>query len=92
MTELSRLETARRAGVGVDDLRLMVDLGLLVPDEDDHFTASDMRKAAFLSSLMSGGLPLDAVAAEMQRGHLSTRLPRRPGVRALLGPESAHLR
>jgi adenylate cyclase len=68
----SRLETARRAGVGVDDLDLMTDLGLLVPDEDDHFTASDVRKAGFLSSLMSGGLPLDAVAAEMQRGHLST--------------------
>ena len=71
MTEFSRLETARRAGVGVDDLDLMTALGLLVPDEDDHFTASDVRKAGFLSSLMSGGLPLDAVAAEVQRGHLS---------------------
>jgi adenylate cyclase len=71
VTELSRRETARRAGVGVEDLDLMIDLGLLVPDDDDHFTTSDVRKAGFLSSLMSGGLPLDAVAAQMQRGHLS---------------------
>jgi hypothetical protein len=69
--EFSRSETAHRAGVGVEDVDLMVDLGLLVPDRDDLFTASDVRKAGFLSTLMSGGLPLDALATELERGHLS---------------------
>jgi adenylate cyclase len=71
VNELSRLETARRAGVGVEDLDLMVDLGLLFPDADHRFAVSDVRKAGFLSSLRSGGLPLDAVAVEMKKGHLS---------------------
>ena len=63
-----RLEAARRAGVGVDDLDRMVELGMIVPDEAIGSRPGDVRKAGFLASLQSGGLPLDAVAAEIGNG------------------------
>jgi adenylate cyclase len=66
-----RREAARRAGIDVVELDRMVELRMIVPDEGDRFTAGDVRKAGLLSSLQSGGLPLDAVAAEIDNGSLS---------------------
>jgi adenylate cyclase len=66
-----RREAARRAGIDVVDLDRMVELRILVPDEGDRFTAGDVRKAGLLASLKSGGLPLHAVATEIDNGSLS---------------------
>lgn len=66
-----RSEAAQRAGVDLVDLDRMVELGLIVPGDGDRFTAGDVRKAGFLLSLQSSGLPLDAVAAEIRTGSLS---------------------
>jgi adenylate cyclase len=67
----SRKDAARRAGVDVVDLDRMVELRTIVPDGGDRFTAGDVRKAGLLASLLSAGLPLEAVAAEIHRGFLS---------------------
>ena len=71
MDLIVRREAARRAGIDVVELDRMVALRMIVPDEGDRFTAGDVRKAGLLSSLQSGGLPLDAVAAEIDNGSLS---------------------
>jgi adenylate cyclase len=66
-----RREAARRAGIDVVELDRMVELRMIVPGEGDRFTAGDVRKAGLFSSLQSGGLPLHAVAAEIDDGSLS---------------------
>lgn len=71
MDLIVRREAARRAGIDVVELDRMVELRMIVPDEGDRFTAGDVRKAGLLSSLQSGGLPLQAVAAEIDNGSLS---------------------
>ena len=71
MDLIVRREAARRAGIDVVELDRMVELRMIVPDEEDRFTAGDVRKAGLLSSLQSGGLPLHAVAAGIDNGSLS---------------------
>lgn len=71
MDLIVRREAARRAGIDVVELDRMVELRMIVPDEEDRFTAGDVRKAGLLSSLHSGGLPLHAVAAGIDNGSLS---------------------
>ena len=49
----------------------LVDLGLLAPEEPDRFSDGDVRRALMAKSLEGAGIPLDAVAAAIQRGAIS---------------------
>ena len=69
--EYSRQEAAERAGVGVDDLSRLVDLGILEPAEGDRFSIGDVRRVALLQSFVVAGIPLDGLATQMRKGDLS---------------------
>ena len=71
MSEHSRQEVARKAGVDPDYVDHIVELGILKPGEGDVFSAGDVRKARWIQSLERAGVPLDEMAAAVQRGALS---------------------
>src|SRR3989441_954398 len=49
----------------------MVDLAILAPEEPDRFSPGDVRRVLMAKSLEDAGIPLDGVAAAIQRGALS---------------------
>ena len=71
MATYSRAEAADRAGVGIDDVSRLVQLGILKPADDDRFSMGDVRRAALVQSLEAAGISLDGLAASIQRGHIS---------------------
>jgi adenylate cyclase len=48
-----------------------VDLGILAPEERDRFSAGDVRRVLMARSLEDAGIPLEGVAAAIERGALS---------------------
>lgn len=71
VTKYSRKSAAERAGVEPDYLVRLVDLGILAPEEPDRFSPGDVRRVLMAGSLEDAGIPLDAVAAALQRGDIS---------------------
>jgi hypothetical protein len=69
--EYSRQEAAERAGVGVDDLDPLVELGVLTPDDGGRFSAGDVRRIGLIRSFVTAGIPLDGLAADLRQGGLS---------------------
>ena len=67
----SRQEAAERAGVSVDDLSELVELGILEPAGGDLFSAGDVRRVALVQSFVAAGIPLDGLAADIHKGGLS---------------------
>jgi len=49
----------------------MVDLGIVAPDDADRFSPGDVRRVMMARSLEDAGIPLEGVAAAIQRGALS---------------------
>src|SRR4051794_6991547 len=66
-----RAEAAERAGVGIGFLDRLIDLGIVDPDGSDRCSPADVRRVLLAKSLEDAGIPLDGVAAAMQRGALS---------------------
>jgi adenylate cyclase len=64
-------EAAQLAGVESAYLIRLTDLGILGPEEPDRFSPGDVRRALMARSLEGAGIPLDGVAAAIQRGVLS---------------------
>lgn len=64
-------EAAERAGLSVDDLRRLVELGILKPDAEDRLTSGDVRRVAMVSSLTAAGIPLDGLGAAIRNGQVS---------------------
>jgi adenylate cyclase len=71
MTWYAREDAAERAGVEPNYLVRLVDLGILAPEEPDRFSQGDVRRVLMARSLEDAGIPLDGVAAAIQRGALS---------------------
>jgi adenylate cyclase len=71
VTDYSRTEAAERADIGIDELTLLVELGIVRPSAGDQFTAGDVRRAGLVKGLKAAGIPLDGLAAAMQRGTVS---------------------
>jgi adenylate cyclase len=61
-------EAAERAGVEPSYLVRLVDLGILTPETPARYSDGDVRRVLMATSLEGAGIPLDAVAAAMQRG------------------------
>ena len=85
--EYSRDEAALRAGVALDLLDRMVELGLIVPRQD-RFTAGDVRKAGIVADFVASGLPLDGLAAEIHGGRLALDFIENLEIFSAVGPES----
>jgi adenylate cyclase len=71
MAWYGREEVAERAGVEPSYLVRLIDLGIIAPDEADRFSPGDVRRALMAGSLEEAGIPLEGVAAAIQRGALS---------------------
>jgi class 3 adenylate cyclase len=71
MSGYSVAQVARRAGVGDDYVRELVNLGLLKADARGVFSEGDARRAACLQALNRAGVPLDALAAGAADGTVS---------------------
>lgn len=71
MDGLSRTELASKAGVDLEYVNGLVELGLVKPDDGDSFTSGDVLRARWIRSLELAGLPLDGMAAAVRDGTLS---------------------
>jgi adenylate cyclase len=65
MSGYPREDAAARAGVGVDVLDRIVELGMAAPDEHGRFSMATIRRIGLIASLRSSGIPDDVLAAEI---------------------------
>jgi adenylate cyclase len=73
VTSYARTEAAERAGIAPAFLDRLIELGIIVPEEPDRLSPGDVRRAIMGKSLEDAGIPLDSVAAALERGTLSLR-------------------
>ena len=71
MSGIARRDVAERAGVGLDYVNRLVEVGALVPGADDTFSDGDARRARLYQGLERAGLPMDALVEALERGKLS---------------------
>jgi adenylate cyclase len=64
-------EAAQRAGIGAEDLRQLIELGIVSPGPDGRFTGGAVRGVGFVRSLVDAGVPLDGVSAAIRSGVFS---------------------
>jgi class 3 adenylate cyclase/DNA-binding transcriptional MerR regulator len=64
-------EAAQRAGIRPDELRRLVELGIIVPDAEDRFTAGHVRRVGLVAGLTVAGIPPDGLGAAMRSGQVS---------------------
>ncbi len=64
-------EAAQRLGVSVDELRRLVELGILTPDAGNRFTPGHLRRAGLVKSLAASGIPLEGLGAAIRSGQVS---------------------
>ena len=55
------------AGVDTGYVDMLVELGILRPDNGGAFSSGDVRRARWIESLESAGVPLDEMAAAVRR-------------------------
>jgi adenylate cyclase len=67
----SRQEVAQRAGVDLDYVDRLVELGILTPAAGAVFLPGDVLRARWLQSLERAGVPLEGLAAAVRDGVLS---------------------
>lgn len=67
----SRQQTAERAGVTLDELNPLIELGILQPSEGDLFSAGDVRRVGLIRSFVSAGIPLEGLATYLRDGGIS---------------------
>jgi class 3 adenylate cyclase len=65
------VEAAARCGLGADELRRLVDMGVIESSAGERFTRGDLRRASLVSSLATAGISLDALGAAIRDGHVS---------------------
>ena len=68
---ISIREVAERAGVDLDFVTRLVDVGVLAPGDDGTFTEGDVRRSRLYQGLERTGLPLDAIREALDAGELS---------------------
>ncbi len=64
-------DAAERAATSVEELRQLVELGILQPDADDRFSEGDVRRVGIVHSLVAASMPLDLLSSAMRSGDLS---------------------
>jgi DNA-binding transcriptional MerR regulator len=64
-------EAAQRAGISPDELRTLVDVGIIVPDAEGRFAAGHVRRVGLVESLTAAGIPPDGLSAAMRSGQIS---------------------
>jgi class 3 adenylate cyclase len=62
---------AERAGTTVEELRDLVELGILQPDADGRFSDGDVRRVGVVQSTVAAGIPIDLLADTLRSGQFS---------------------
>jgi hypothetical protein len=70
VSELSRREVARKAGVDPDYVDRLIELGILKSGREERLSPGDVLRARWVQSL-EAGMPLDGMAAAVRDGALS---------------------
>jgi adenylate cyclase len=94
LDRLTQEELAQRSGSSPEQIRRLVDLGILQPD-DGTFPRRDVLRARVVTELGSMGIEVDALARALASGHLTLgylesagrRHPRSDRTRAQIGEE-----
>ena len=83
-------EAADRAGVEPAYLARLVELGILGSEQPERFSPGDVRRVSMVKSLEDAGIPLDGVAAAIERGAISLAFLDAPAYErfAALAPET----
>ena len=68
---LSQNELAERAGTTVDDVRRLVDLGILAPGEDGRFPVADVQRVRLVEACADAGIPAETIGKLIEGGLLS---------------------
>jgi adenylate cyclase len=64
-------EAADRAGISPDELRDLVERGILQPDVAGRFNEGDVRRVGVVQSLVAAGIPIDLLAVTLRNGSFS---------------------
>jgi adenylate cyclase len=64
-------EAADRAGISPDELRGLVERGILQPDVAGRFTEADVRRVGVVQSIVAAGIPIDLLADTLRSGGFS---------------------
>ncbi len=64
-------EAAQRAGISSDQLRQLVELGVIAPHAEDRFTGGDVRRVGLVEGLTAAGIPPDDLGAAIRDGQVS---------------------
>ena len=67
----SKKQAGERAGVSPEYLDRLVELKIVRPDDDGGFSAGQVKRAQLTQSLDTAGIPLDGLAAAIERGAIS---------------------
>lgn len=71
MTTYALPEAAERAGISIDELRRLVELGIIAPDADGRCRSGDVRRAELVANLVDSGISLEDLGAAMRGGTVS---------------------
>ncbi len=71
MDRYDAAEAAGRAGISVEELDRLVQLGILKPDSEGRLTAGDVRRAGLVDSLIAAGISPDGLGEAMRGGLVS---------------------
>lgn len=71
VTDFSRREAARRAGIEQDTLDELVELDVVEPGKGDRFGEGAVRRLGLVASLLAGGIPASAIAEEIRAGRFA---------------------
>jgi YHS domain-containing protein len=67
---LIKIELAERSGVSIEDIRELVNLGILEP-ENGRFSRRDLMRARVVPNLAAKGIGVEAIGTALASGHLT---------------------
>jgi adenylate cyclase len=70
VVDYSLSDAAQRAGVSEDDVRQLVDVGILTPSEG-RFSGGDVRRIGLIASLISSGVAIEALSDSLRAGRIA---------------------
>jgi adenylate cyclase len=65
------IEAAERAGVSLEELGHLVELGIVGPGADGRFTSGTVRRVGMVRGLVAAGVPLDGLGVAIRSGKVS---------------------
>ena len=71
MKSYDMIEAAERAGVSLEELGHLVELGIVGPGADGRFTSGTVRRVGMVRGLVAAGVPLDGLGVAIRSGKVS---------------------